>query len=366
MNNTINPFTPSFGEIPLHFAGRDRIIAEMEHAFAQNRRVPELTTLISGARGTGKTALMGRMCQAARKNGWIAVKTVAGAGMLEDILQHAIKDSAHIINDDSSQRRLKGIGIGQIVNLEWEFKNTGSENWRIRMEDLLDLLAEHDIGLCIAVDEINVREAELIYLASTYQIFVNDNRKVALLMAGLPYNIEKAKSNERISFVRRAQQRRLARIEDFAVADAIKKTVEDGGRKIEKKALDIAVDAAKGFPFLIQLIGYRMWQENPNADTITANDAEKGTDLAMQELRTYVLESTYRELSDGDLNFLRVMLGDEKDSSLKDIAKRLGKSSAHVGTYKTRLCKAGVIGETDRGRVGFDLPGFKEFLKEKL
>lgn len=53
-----NPFTPSFGEIPVYLAGRREIIDACSRAFLSERRRPELTTLFSGARGTGKTALL--------------------------------------------------------------------------------------------------------------------------------------------------------------------------------------------------------------------------------------------------------------------------------------------------------------------
>ena len=230
----------------------------------------------------------------------------------------------------------------------------------------MSLLEEHGLGLMIAVDEIDASEEELIRLASVYQLFVTDNRRVALIMAGLPYNVERAKKDKKISFVRRAQQRQLTRIEDFEVADAIRKTVKKGGREIEEGAVEIAVKAAEGFPFMIQLVGYRMWEESPDTLRISAEDARAGAALAGTELRTYILESTYRELSDGDVVFLEAMLRDEKDSLLKDISKRLGKSSGYVGTYKERLCRAGIIGETDRNRIGFELPGFRDYLKERL
>jgi len=37
-----------------------------------------------------------------------------------------------------------------------------------------------------------------------------------------------------------------------------------------------------------------------------------------------------------------------------------------VGTYKERLLRAGVIGEPERNAVEFELPGFREFLLERL
>ena len=58
-----NPFTPSFGEVPAHLAGRQQIIRDLDRAFLSQRRRPELTSIFSGARGTGKTALMSRSRQ---------------------------------------------------------------------------------------------------------------------------------------------------------------------------------------------------------------------------------------------------------------------------------------------------------------
>ena len=69
-----NPFTPSFGEVPAHLAGRQQIIRDLDRAFLSQRRRPELTSIFSGARGTGKTALMSSLATRAESHGWIAVK----------------------------------------------------------------------------------------------------------------------------------------------------------------------------------------------------------------------------------------------------------------------------------------------------
>lgn len=58
-----NPFTPAFGEVPLYMAGRDGVLRSMARAFERQGRAPELTTLILGARGTGKTALLARIAE---------------------------------------------------------------------------------------------------------------------------------------------------------------------------------------------------------------------------------------------------------------------------------------------------------------
>ena len=361
-----NPFTPTFGQMPANLAGRDRLLREMNQALNAQARAPELTMLLSGARGSGKTVLLASIADEAERSGWISVSTVAAEGMLEDILVQAIDKAGHLVDASGGAKSLTGVGIGQILSLEWENGESQPSNWRLRMQKLISALEEVGSGLLVLVDELDPSIEEAIHLASTYQLFVMENRKVALVMAGLPHNIERAKSDKRISFVRRAQQRKLGRVADIEVGEAIRKTVLDGGRTIGDEALAIAVDAAAGFPFMIQLVGYRMWGRNPGGDEVSSEDARVGSALAQEEFRSYVLESTYRDLSDGDVSFLKAMLPDEGQSLMRDVAARMGKTSSYASTYRERLLRQGVIGEPDRNTVGFELPGFREYFTERI
>ncbi|MBR3316506.1 MAG: ATP-binding protein [Atopobiaceae bacterium] len=64
-----NPFTPFFGEVPIVMAGREQLLRSTSHAFASSMRAPELTMLLSGARGTGKTAPLTAMASQAKEAG---------------------------------------------------------------------------------------------------------------------------------------------------------------------------------------------------------------------------------------------------------------------------------------------------------
>lgn len=361
-----NPFTPTFGQVPANMAGRERLLREMSRAFNGQTRAPELTMLLSGARGSGKTVLLASMANEAERSGWISVSTVAAEGMLEDVIVQSIDKASHLVDTADRDKLLTGVGVGQILSLEWERANERPANWRLKMQKLISELEDAGSGLLILVDELDPSIDEAVQLASIYQLFVMENRRVALIMAGLPYNIERAKSDKRISFVRRAQQRKLGRVSDAEVGEAIRKTVKDGGRYIGDEALEVAVSAAAGFPFMIQLVGYRMWERNPENREISVDDARIGSVLAQEELRSYVLESTYRDLSDGDVAFLKAMLPDDGQSLMKDVAARMGKSSSYASTYRERLLRQGVIGEPDRNAVGFELPGFREYFIERI
>ncbi len=363
-----NPFTPTFGEVPLYMAGRKPLIDSFTRAFERQGRAPELTTLVSGARRTGKTALLTRVGEEAQAHGWVCASTTAVPGMLDDILAQATEAASALVETPGDKRRLTGIGIGQLVTLDWEKDEDGAvpTTWRLTMGRLVDSLVPLGSGLLITVDEVRPDLDEMVYLSAIYQHFVRERRRVALVMAGLPFNISTLLNDKTVSFLRRAQHQYLGRLPEFEIRDALQKTVASSGRTIDPDALDRSVRAVDGSPFMLQLVGYRMWDQHPEQPVITLADAEYGASLAAAEIKDRVLESTYRELSNGDLAFLAAMLSDEGDSSVRDIAERLGKSSAYTNTYRRRLLEQGVIGERRRGVVGFDLPAFREFLEEKL
>lgn len=360
-----NPFTPSFGEIPAHLAGRKPIVDSVQRAFESTLRRPELTTLLSGARGTGKTTLMSILAHKAEQRGWIAVNTTSLPGMLDDIEEGARRAAKHLLPDQGTSH-VAGIEIASIGGIQFTRDQESRQNWRWRMTDILDELGKTQTGLLITVDEIDPSLDEMIELAAAYQHFVREGRRVALLMAGLPNNISSLISNKTVSFLRRAQHFTLGRIADYDVRDAFVRTVTENGRVIEPAALDAAVEAIGGFAFLIQLVGFRSWDMNPSNKVISYDDVQNGIKLARAEMDDRILEATYRELSDEDLRFLKAMLQDDGDSRISDLTTRLNRSSAQVAQYRRRLIDAGVIGERRRGIVGFDLPYFKEFLKGRL
>ena len=366
MDNPENPFTPTFGEIPLYMAGREAILRSMTRALDREGRAPELTTLIQGARGTGKTALLARIAEEAASHGWVCANVTAAPGMLDDILVQASRASEHLVPSGEGSK-LSGIGIGQFLTLEWEpSRAMPPSTFRSRMADLIEALQAQGIGLLITVDEVQHDLDEMIQLAATYQQFVRERRRVGLLMAGLPFHIEELKKNKVVSFLRRSEHQFLGRVSDQEVENAFRKTVVQGGRSVHNDALAHAVQSINGFPFMLQLVGYRSWEENPQAPELSFEDVVAGAALARNEMRERIFESTYRDLSDGDLAFLSAMLPDEGNSAIKDIAERMGKPSSYVNTYRRRMLRQGIIGDRRRGEVGFDLPAFREFLAEKL
>ena len=364
LNAKENPFTPTFGEIPAQLAGRRSIIESATRAFEATRRRPELTTIFSGARGTGKTTLLSLIAERASEAGWIAASVTAMPGMLDDVEIQVRKKAAHLI-DGPTSTRVSSVGIPQLIDIEFSHASSNPTNWRSRMEDILDALEPQNTGLLITVDEVDATLDEMIQLAAVYQHFVRESRKVALIMAGLPSRISALVSDKTVSFLRRAEMVHLGRINDFEIESALRKTIENGGRIAAEPDLKRATEAIGGFPFMMQLIGFRSWEEHPESEVLSADDFDNGIHLAREEMRSRIFEATYRELSNGDVAFLEAMLADEEESRIADIADRLQWSSSQVAQYRRRMLEAGIIGERRRGVIGFDMPFFREFLLER-
>lgn len=361
-NSTLNPFTPEFGKVPVYFAGRERILSDILGSFEEG--ATNLCALFVGPRGCGKTALLTYLSNRASMLGWVVANVSSTPGMLEDILQRAQESASHLV-EALPEKRLSSVNIAGVGGLSWSTERESGENWRTRMNKLLDALNQQDIGLLITVDEVDVSLDEMSHLVSTYQHFVRENRKVGLVMAGLPFHISSLLSGRNTSFLRRAQKFNLKSLADYEVEEAFRLTVEEGGRFIDGEALAEAVHAINGFPFMLQLLGYRAWRLHPAEKFLSIGDIHAGAKTAQSELEDRVFDVTYAELSKADRKFLEAMLEDEKLSSRKDLTKRLGKPSGHISTYKKRLVQSGVIGETLDGDYYFALPGFRDYLLRK-
>ena len=360
--NQANPFTPMFGKVPAYMAGRELLIDEMVQAFELPDSNPNLCSIFVGARGTGKTALLTYLGYRAQQEGWIVADTTASHGMLDDILQRIGDAASHLLTADCPGK-LTGIGVASIASVSWE-NNVASGNWRTKMNAIFSQLEKTQTGIVITVDEIDGDLPEVVELVTTYQHFVREGKKVALLMAGLPYKVSALLSGKSTSFLRRAARHDLGAIPDYEVYEAFRLTIEDAGKAIDDDALDLACEAIGGFPFMFQLVGYRSWNASRQAKTITAGHVQNGIQVARMEFEDRVLSATFSELSKGDMTFLSAM-NSEGQTPRDEIAKRTGKKSGWMSTYKKRLLEAGVIDEPVAGKFVFALPGAAKYLQEK-
>ena len=186
-------------------------------------------------------------------------------------------------------------------------------------------------------------------------------------MAGLPYAVTSPLSGKSTSFLRRAARYELQALNDYEVEEALVGTMRDGGKSFEPDALEAAIDAIKGFPFMLQLAGYRTWRMAEDSDA--PRIFQMSTPQQASHARNWIKESTKRSgsgCSEADKSFLWAMSEDSGVTKQADLAHRFDKKSSHVSRYKKRLLQHGVIQERSRGVLEFRLPGFREYFLERI
>ena len=360
MPNNKNPFTPIFGSEPLFLAGREQIIEDILGGLENGPGDPNRISILTGPRGSGKTVLLTIIANEASKIGWVSASVTALPGMMEKILEQIEQNGKEFLPAKAKRRltEIHAFGVGfSIENIE-----ARKPSWRLQMTRYLELFSEYKIGILLTVDEIDVRQPEMVELVSDFQHFIREKLNIALIMAGLPGKTLQMFHDGSISFVRRAFQHNLEPIHMSDVKAAIQKTVESSGKKIETAALESAASFSEGFPFLIQLVGYHAWRQSGDKKNISLTDVGRGIESSEEYMNRMILDTTIRELSEGDRAFLIAMLPDEGESRMSDITNRLGISTNLAGQYRLRMIKQGIVEEYGRGRVQFAMPLLKKYL----
>ncbi len=364
MSTRNNPFTPTFGSIPPLLAGREPLIREILGGLDNVPGDPNRTTIFVGARGTGKTVLLAKLAEEASARGWLSANVTAREGLLDEILMQIRDNAANFLASEALSRVTNVAIAGFSLTRTMEAKPKRS--WRSTLTSLIQELNDQDIGLLITVDEIDAKSAPLHELVDTYQHLVRERRNVALIMAGLPGSVSRLLRDEQISFLRRAFQHRLDPVPVDEVALAMRQTIEAAGRTISATGLRQAAASTQGFPFMIQLVGYHIWRQRPDAKAILTDDVAQGIEVAEADLRRMIFDATLHDLSGQDMRFLVALAKQGGRSKTAQIAAAIGKDVNYTSKYRRRLLEQGIIGERMFDQFEFDIPMLREYVLEQF
>jgi hypothetical protein len=269
-----NPFTPAFGVTPPLLVGRQDEIDDFRFALQEGIGAPERMTLLTGMRGTGKTVLLNAYEDVARIEGWLVVSETAEPGMIERLTNTGIPRLLPAIDSDPHEPR---------------------PDFRYRMNQLLDAI-EPEAGVLISIDEIRGTD-DFELLSHTVQHLRREERNVAFVGAGLPSSVQAVLSADRpTTYLRRADRRHLGMLEADEVRAALEVPILDTGRGIASDALDIAVEGTRGYPLMVQLVGFETWRASRDDDAITVEHAQQGVATAQRRIGGLVHEPALADL----------------------------------------------------------------------
>jgi len=352
--------------VPDYLLGRDSAINAIRTGLENPAADEAGNLLFVGLRGIGKTVMLTEAGRLAREQGWLVVDSyLTESGLLERIHRRLNTIAA----PDKSHRNLEISILGVRANIGSD-KETPDLNIVDRLEAVLERTGIP--GVLITVDEVHSTasnaQAELREYGNEIQLAHRRKLPIMSAMAGLPGGIRALLKDEDANrkrtgatFLRRAAKEELGAISDEDIWNAYSEAATISGKLISADVLDILTDAAKGYPYLFQLIGQRVWRES--GKVVTNDAAQIGIRSAIRRLRSALLDTAFADLSDIDKSFLLAMTQDNSASRTGDIAKRLNISIQQASNYKKRLAEAEII--TDgHGYTDFTMPYMREHLRE--
>ncbi len=362
-----NPFAPTFGTAPPLLAGRDLILSGIADAWATGPTHPAYTALLLGRRGSGKTVVLGALRALGHSRGWLSISDAATTtGLLNRLAhkaaEHLNRCAAELQPDVDRDLAAAGIGLGAAYDPNADLSR--------RLANVLRGLTAHlqagGAGLVVTIDELHAGDTdELRTLGIVIQEVTRvDQLPMTSIGAGLPILEDTLLADTSITFLQRCARYEVGFLDPPAAWTALAEPVRQRGGQMTPEAVEYAVAASQGYPFMIQLVGYHAWEaaSDPRAE-VTLQDVEIGAEAARRQMGQLVIAPMWRDVSDGSRRFLAAMALDDGVSRTADIAARLDVSSEYVGVYRRRLMRSGLIAPAGHGRLDFALSATRQWIR---
>jgi len=360
-----NPFNPSFGKRPTHFYGRQEITRTIiDAADVTNANSPWRTTLITGIRGSGKTALLSDIKYHLDNKDIISLYIVPNEAMLDDILSQLYRQLPKSALSAVPELKNISVNLGVSVELEKDKKRPHfTESFSHQIMELIDIHMKQNNHVVFLVDEAQKHTEEMRIFISVYQKLIMREYSVSMVLAGLPAVVSDILNDDVLSFLRRAKQVELENVEAIIVEHEFMKIFTTKESKLTEEVIQKAAAGTFGYPYLIQLVGYYLWEKMCGNDNITSIDDVFIT--SKTELFRNVHKLIYADLSNRDREFVFAMSDDENSSLIADIGVRMQKEKNFLSLYRNRLISAGIIKPAGHGVLQFCYPYMREFLQMK-
>lgn len=358
-------FTPSFGNKPTSLVGREKLLANFESSLKSALGSKDRALILLGQRGAGKTVLLLKFAEIAKNNGFIVCSpTIVTDGMLNRIIEKITHNES--LKKHKKKARITGGNIGAFgfsagLNIQ-DNETANNVSFQQQLFELTRLVNEQGKGLLILIDELQANSQDVKNLIIAYQELVGEQMNISLVMAGLPGAVSATLNEKVLTFLNRAKKITLEPLKSIDVMAYFKSSFQKLGIALTSEQLSKATEATKGSPYMMQLVGHNI-VVNSNSAEIYDENLDNAIRLAESDYINDICKTTLNALSDKDIKFLEAMSVDATVSNISDIASRMNVSQDYAQKYRKRLIDAGVIVPQGRGRVVFDVPYLKDFLR---
>lgn len=338
-----SPFNVSFGEKPNNFIERTEEFNQVTSIF--NSDNPETKIIVlTGARGVGKTVLLSLIKKYYdNEKNWITIDVNPNLDILEQVASKIYEFGKVKKLFLKSEFNLSFKGIG--------FSIVGEEpvsSIQVLLDKMFNYLKKKNIKVLVTIDDIVANEYVKTF-AHAYQSFIREGYLLYFLSTGLYENIEKLSNERNLTFLTRSTKIYLSKLNLKAITYSYMDIFDIS----EVDAIKISKQT-NGYAYAYQLLGSILYKSQKKK---IDNEILKKYDLYLDD-NSYSL--IWKSLSLNEKKILYGMVN--TDSSIKEIIKYTNLTNSSIQVYKKQLLKKGIIDDSNRGKILFALPRFKEFV----
>ena len=378
------PFTPGFGSTPPCLVGRDELIRDVCALLAGDPASEGGANVLLAPRGLGKTVVLNEIEDAARtERGWLVLSVSGTDGdpiaetHKEVIRAHESLVQAH---GESAKRQVSGMSLGvgglsagvSFDEVSDPKRTRYGDDLRRDLSELASAAAQIDVRVLLTMDEMHaIPLAKARQLGSYIQhIAKRERRALVFVGAALPYITETLLADRKSTFLQRLAVHRVDLLSEPEARRGLQEPIEMHGGIISEEALDIATSAVAGHPYMLQLVGDKMWRSaGGTGNPIAVNHAKGAVAEARESLEGHLFAPTWESLSDTDKRFLAALavLAEGNDSPrVAAICEEAGIGKASASAYRRRLLLSGMVSPSGRGRLKLAHPSIGPWLRQAI
>lgn len=337
-----NPFNITFGESPKSVIEREKEAYIIESTFKDE--TPEAKVfIITGPRGSGKTALLTKMKDVFRGEGYLTVDLNPFDDMQEQFASKLYEEGKlwKLFLRPEFSFSFKGLTFS--LKGKTEINNISTLIGR-----MLEYLKKKGRRVLITIDDAS-NSKDMKSFVFSYQQWIREGYPVFLLMSGLYENVSEIGRNKSLTFFLRAPKIMLEPLNLAAIAYSYKNILG-----LDEQAAAKYAKLTSGYAYGYQLLGSLLYKNQAPLKNLDEYDLK---------LNQNAYSLIWEKLTEKEKKILAAMC---KTSKVSEICAELSLSNGNLQTYKKRLMDRGIVASKERGTMVFALPRFKEFIDFQL
>jgi hypothetical protein len=346
-----NPFVITFGKKPIEYISRPHQTEQILEMFMTDP-ITNQVYIICGPRGSGKTVLLSDIANTLEEDPeWLVIRCAPTSNILQVIAEGLRRSTRYGKMKVDANIHIPMIGS---VSVSHPIPGHNEASDLYQIEDLLKKLGEKGKKILITIDEVT-NTPQMQDFVSNLQLWMSRELPVFFLGTALYERIEELQNVANLTFLYRVPKINLAPLDMPSIARSYQKALDIS----EERSLQLA-KLTQGYSFAFQALGYIYWNAKP------VDDIERILPDYDVMLSNAAYSKMWQEMSPGD-HALCVAISECSSNKVSDIRKRMNDpDSNRFNQRRIRLKNQGMINTSERGKITFTLPRFKEFVKMQM